>query len=98
MGDYCHKKQLEYQEKGLVGRREIIPGAILNAKNTDEPQAKRLKIDNLIERNIAFFRAHYTDGMEIQKVYILKLTFIFQFFNYSQRSTEKYSTLLCEQK
>lgn len=63
MGRYCREKQLEYQQRGSAGRRNVIPGKLLQNQNDDEPATKKIKIDeNIIERNVAFFRTHYEDG------------------------------------
>lgn len=63
MGRYCREKQLEYQQRGSAGRRNVIPGKLLQNQNDDGPAAKKIKVDeNIIERNVAFFRTHYEDG------------------------------------
>lgn len=75
MGEYARSKQLEYQEKGMHNRRVCVPGKLLRkCLDTDEnecsPDAKRLKPSNqleddphdLITRNVAFFRAHYSNN------------------------------------
>ncbi len=63
LGRYCREKQLEYQERGSTGRRNVIPGKLLQKHDADEPAAKKIKMeDDVIERNVAFFRTHYEDG------------------------------------
>lgn len=63
LGRYCREKQLEYQERGSASRRNVIPGKLLQKQNEDEPAAKKIKFDDdVIERNVAFFRTHYEDG------------------------------------
>lgn len=64
MAEYCHERQLEYQERGMQGRREIIPAksTIAQLLSVQPTAPKRLKVDNCIEKNIAFFRAHYADS------------------------------------
>lgn len=72
LGEYCRSKQLEFQEKGMHNRRLCIPGKLLkkslDCSDTESPAAKRMKPSNsldddpvdLITKNIAFFRAHYS--------------------------------------
>ncbi|KAJ6638100.1 tRNA-dihydrouridine(20) synthase [NAD(P)+]-like [Pseudolycoriella hygida] len=68
LGAYCREKQLEYQERGSIGRRNVIPGKLLQKQDTDEPAAKKIKMDDdVIERNVAFFRTHYEDVRELPK-------------------------------
>lgn len=63
LGRYCREKQLEYQERGSTGRRNVIPGKLLRKQDDDEPAAKKIKMDDdVIEKNVAFFRTHYEDG------------------------------------
>lgn len=53
---------MEYQERGSASRRNVIPGN-LQKQDEDEPAAKKIKMDDdVIERNVAFFRTHYEDG------------------------------------
>lgn len=73
LGEYCRSKRLEYQEKGMHNRRICIPGKLLKKSldysDTDAPDAKRMKSSNLLDddpidlitKNIAFFRAHYSN-------------------------------------
>lgn len=77
LGDYCYKKQLEYQEKGNFGRREVCPGAIPgNEYDDDAPQSKKHKSDkeasianssDIVEHNIAFYRANYIADTSLPK-------------------------------
>lgn len=83
MGKYCRTKLLEFQAKGIHGRREIIPGNIAKSQTTNgEPDAKKPKLDeNILERNVAFFRTHYPDGkladnMDIFHLIIISLLLI----------------------
>lgn len=63
MGRYCREKQLEYQERGSATRRNVIPGKLLQKQDEEEPMAKKIKMDeNIIQKNVAFFRTHYEDG------------------------------------
>ncbi|CAD7090975.1 unnamed protein product [Hermetia illucens] len=68
LGEYCHQKQLEFQEKGNFGRRDVVPGN-LTEENDETPTPKKAKVDSeaIFERNIAFFRANYTDDKELPK-------------------------------
>lgn len=71
LGDYCYKKQLEYQEKGNFGRREVCPGQIPGVEDEDAPQTKKHKGDcdnsNIAEHNIAFYRANYAEHTSLPK-------------------------------
>ncbi|XP_037046073.1 tRNA-dihydrouridine(20) synthase [NAD(P)+]-like isoform X1 [Bradysia coprophila] len=68
LGRYCREKQLEYQERGSASRRNVIPGKLLQKQNEDEPAAKKIKFDDdVIERNVAFFRTHYEDVRDLPK-------------------------------
>lgn len=62
MGDYCRNKQLEYQERGILGRREITPDMF-------NPKRKKLKVDddNIIKNHCAFVRASYTSDPDLPK-------------------------------
>lgn len=63
MSQYCHDRQLDYQNRGMIGRRDVIPAKSTVAQLlSKQPPAKRQKLENCIENNIAFFRAHYGDG------------------------------------
>lgn len=57
LGSYCRAKQIEYQERGMQSRRTCAP------TSDEAPDIKRPKLcgDDVIQTNIAFFRAHYTD-------------------------------------
>lgn len=76
MGKYCRTKALEYQERGIRGRREVVPGnlhkladdvdsgeaesAAKRARYTTVPAATAAELpDDVVQRNIAFYRAHY---------------------------------------
>ena len=62
LGDYCKQKKLEYQKKGILMRRDIVPGG------EDGPVAKRFKIsDGAIEENIAFIRSNYLKDVDLPK-------------------------------
>lgn len=72
LGEYCRSKQLEFQEKGMHNRRICMPRQLLKKQldysDTESPNAKRMKPSNLLDddpadlitKNIAFFRAHYS--------------------------------------
>lgn len=60
--DYYRQKSLEFHKKGLLMRRDIVPGG------EDEPLNKRIKLgDGMIEHNIAFIRANYVKDTELPK-------------------------------
>lgn len=68
LASYCRQKQIEYQERGMHNRRDCVPGKLrkadANGVNTDD--TKRIKLDeqhdpNMIMKNVAFFRAQYSD-------------------------------------
>lgn len=66
LGDYCRQRQKEFEKKGMHCRRNCVPDCIL--RRGDEcslgSDAKRMRPSNnpnIYTRNIAFFRAHYTN-------------------------------------
>lgn len=62
MKDYCKQKQIEFQQKALMLRREK------NANGNDEPLAKRIKVDDgTIEENIAFIRSNFLKDVDLPK-------------------------------
>lgn len=62
MDNYCRNKQLEYQRKGLLGRREVTP-------NMFEPESKKIKTNNedIIELKCSFIRASYINDIDLPK-------------------------------
>lgn len=71
LGAYCRAKQVEYQARGMHSRRTCAP------PDDDASEAKRPKLDDdIIQTNIAFFRAHYPIDKELPKsklhVYAMK--------------------------
>ncbi|CAH1183328.1 unnamed protein product [Phaedon cochleariae] len=69
LGDYCRQKQLEYQSKGILSRREIGP-------DTLDPKRKRQKtdLDNEsidIEMKCAFIRVNYGTDIDLPKSKII---------------------------
>lgn len=66
LGDYCRRKQTEYERKGMHCRRNCVPDRFVLRRSNDyfeQTNAKRSKISNesnIYKRNVAFFRAHYT--------------------------------------
>lgn len=66
LGTYCRQKQGEYETSGMPCRRTCVPDSLL-LRNDDISEcsgAKRMKSSNdsdVYTRNIAFFRAHYTN-------------------------------------
>lgn len=70
MGEYCRKKQLEYQAKGILSRREVAPDML-------DPKSKRKKteIDNEIVDVVikcAFIRVNYAEDPALPKSRLLK--------------------------
>lgn len=62
LGSYCRSKQIEYQERGMQNRRTCVPGTLTTAAINNGPESKKQRFnEDVIETNIAFFRAHYTD-------------------------------------
>ncbi|KAI4464794.1 trna-dihydrouridine(20) synthase [nad(p)+]-like [Holotrichia oblita] len=60
LAQYCRKKQLEYNEKGILGRRQISPDMFC-------PASKKIKVEDTIERPYAFIRASYATDPELPK-------------------------------
>ncbi|XP_060517088.1 tRNA-dihydrouridine(20) synthase [NAD(P)+]-like isoform X2 [Cylas formicarius] len=63
LGSYCRKKQLEYQSKGLLGRREITPDLFRSAP-------KKLKIDeenDIYQIKCAFIRVNFVEDIDLPK-------------------------------
>lgn len=59
--DYCLQKQAEFQRMGMMMRRDVVPGG------EDGPVAKRIKLDGLIEENVAFIRSNYMKDVDLPK-------------------------------
>lgn len=67
MADYCKNKQLEYQSKGLLGRREVTPDMF-----SPSPKRSRIELEaDVIEMQCAFIRASYTDDSQLPKTKLL---------------------------
>lgn len=67
MGEYCRKKQLEFQSKGILGRREVTPDMFV-------PKQKKQKTENdndVIKMKCAFIRANYTNDTDLPKTKLL---------------------------
>lgn len=64
LGDYCRKKQLEFQAKGMLGRREVTPD-MFNAS------AKRMKLDaedsDVYQIKCAFIRVNFQSDPDLPK-------------------------------
>ncbi|KAJ8936738.1 hypothetical protein NQ314_012185 [Rhamnusium bicolor] len=65
LGDYCRKKQLEYQSKGILGRREVTPDML-------DPKRKRQKTDIddegiHVTMKCAFIRVNYPVDPDLPK-------------------------------
>lgn len=70
LGEYCHKKQLEYQSKGILSRREIAPD-VLDPKS----KRKKIEIDNEVVDVVmkcAFIRVNYAEDPDLPKSKLLK--------------------------
>lgn len=62
LGSYCNQQQVKYQELGMQGRRDVVPGSITIDQGSDEPPKKKPKLDDgTFQSNIAFFRTNYDD-------------------------------------
>ncbi|XP_025829450.1 tRNA-dihydrouridine(20) synthase [NAD(P)+]-like [Agrilus planipennis] len=83
MDKYCHSKQLDYQLKGNLGRREIRPDLF-------NPTPKRLKTDledSVNEMQCAFIRANYIKDTELPKTRLLS------WCNKNKYDNPKYETI-----
>lgn len=61
MAEYCRYKQLEYQSKGNLGRREVTPDMF-------DSMPKRIKIDeDVVEMKCAFIRVNYSEDPDLPK-------------------------------
>lgn len=65
--DYCKTKQMEFQRKGMLTRRDVAPQSE-EIENGETP-AKKLKIqdENFIQENISFIRANYQNDTDLPK-------------------------------
>lgn len=69
MGEYCRQKQLEYQSKGILGRREVTPDMF-------SPKQKKQKTNNTIDSDVAemkcaFIRASYINDADLPKTKLI---------------------------
>ncbi|KAK9736262.1 Double-stranded RNA binding motif [Popillia japonica] len=60
LAQYCRKKQLEYNERGILGRRQISPDMFC-------PASKKIKVQDTIEMPYAFIRASYVSDPDLPK-------------------------------
>ncbi|XP_018572694.1 tRNA-dihydrouridine(20) synthase [NAD(P)+]-like isoform X2 [Anoplophora glabripennis] len=65
LGDYCRKKQLEYQSKGILGRREVTPDLL-------DPKRKKQKTDIdgegvHVTMKCAFIRVNFVTDPDLPK-------------------------------
>lgn len=72
LGEYCHEKQLEFQKKGMQGRREVNP-------LQDLPEAKRRKMEHILPSDVvevpcAFLRRNFIEDTELPKSKLLVWT------------------------
>lgn len=68
LGNYCREKQLEFKNRGAQGRREVVPGRLLEELNSC-PAAKRSRLD-CIEENVSFIRSNFVDSKHLTGVVI----------------------------
>ncbi|CAG9768520.1 unnamed protein product [Ceutorhynchus assimilis] len=65
LGDYCRQKQLEFQSKGMLGRRDVTPDMFNNISN------KKIKLDfdnsNIYELKCAFIRVNFPKDPDLPK-------------------------------
>lgn len=66
LGSYCREKQLEYHNAGIQGRRQACPEQAAEEQDENCP-SKKAKMENyvgedVIQHNICFIRANYSDG------------------------------------
>ncbi|XP_058442755.1 tRNA-dihydrouridine(20) synthase [NAD(P)+]-like [Malaya genurostris] len=72
LGSYCRKKQLEYHNAGIRGRRQACPQSDANPQDENCP-SKKIKMlsdeisSDVIEHNISFIRVNYADDKELPK-------------------------------
>ncbi|XP_055523918.1 tRNA-dihydrouridine(20) synthase [NAD(P)+]-like [Wyeomyia smithii] len=71
-GSYCRKKQLEYHNAGIRGRRQACPRVQLYIKDDSLPTKKAKTIDSMlfdgvIEHNVSFIRVNYNDDKDLPK-------------------------------
>lgn len=67
LGNYCREKELEYQAKGNLGRRQVTPDMF-------NPTPKRLKLNSMcgiVELRCAFIRASYTQDSDLPKTKLI---------------------------
>lgn len=67
MGNYCRRKQLDYQAKGNLGRREVTPDMF-------NPNPKRFKVDtddSVFKTQCAFIRASFTKDSDLPKTKLI---------------------------
>lgn len=60
--EYCRAKQLEFQKKGIQGRRELKPSDLI----IEGPRIKRQKTDGVLsQHNIVFVKTLYNGKCQI---------------------------------
>ncbi|XP_055617697.1 tRNA-dihydrouridine(20) synthase [NAD(P)+]-like isoform X2 [Toxorhynchites rutilus septentrionalis] len=66
LGQYCRRKQLEYHNAGMHGRRQACPQSE-RSEETESCPVKKMKIsdeaveNDLIQHNVSFIRVNYND-------------------------------------
>lgn len=67
MDDYCRKKQIDYQSRGLLGRREVTPDMF-----TTNPKRSRTEFGpDITEMKCAFIRASFANDTDLPKTKLL---------------------------
>lgn len=62
MKEYCRAKQLEFQEKGIQGRRQLKPSDLI----IEGPRIKRQKTDGVLaQHNVVFVKGIYNSEFQI---------------------------------
>ncbi|KAF7267172.1 hypothetical protein GWI33_019578 [Rhynchophorus ferrugineus] len=65
LSDYCRKKQLEYQSKGILGRREVTPDMF--DKCAKKPRLDRDEDSDVQCLNCAFIRVNFQTDPDLPK-------------------------------
>lgn len=62
MKEYCRAKQLEFQEKGIQGRRQLKPSDLI----IEGPRIKRQKTDGVLaQHNVVFVKGIYNSEFQV---------------------------------
>lgn len=71
MDDYCRQKSKEYQEKGLMGRFQVVPESIATNTNSNGLYKRKFEDDATLMQ-CAFIRNNYTNDIDLPKTKLLK--------------------------